>query len=88
MSAPSRTAQSLNLYFWQSVGFFEALPNGRLAAESKKDKESSEKIATAGKPKEDLGEGVALLLMQRLQPPVVKDSMNGFSDPEDSKQEE
>ena len=82
-------AHILNLNFWESVGFSEALPNGRLAAESEKDEETMEQIAAAGKPEEDLCGGAAdLCHMRKLRPRVFQDSMDGFSDPEDSKQKE
>ena len=82
-------AHILNLYFWESVGFSEALPNGFLAAESEKEKESPEKVATTGKPEEDLSGGAAdFFYVRKLRPRVFDDSMNGFSDPKDSKQKE
>ena len=79
----------MNLNCWKSVGFSEALPNGLLAAEKEKDEESPEKVDATGKPEEDLSESVAIpLYVKLLWCPVFEESMNSFSNPEDSEQKE
>ena len=79
----------MNLNCWKSVGFSEALPNGLLAAEEEKDEESPEKVDATGKPEEDLSESIAIpLYVKLLWCPVFEESMNSFSNPEDSKQKE